>query len=65
MKQYDAQYWGPDGPNPANRWGHECARGIRYAFTGAPAPAGTKAVERKISTGRKERGMSSDSELVR
>jgi hypothetical protein len=56
---YDVDYWGPGGVDIA-RWGLECARGIRYADKGSPAPAGTKGVERKISTGRKYRGLSSD-----
>lgn len=50
------------GRNPydVSTWGPECARGIRYADTGAPVASGTKAVVRKISTGRKKyRGMAS------
>jgi len=53
-------------PGDMFTWGHECARGINYADTGAPVKAGTKAVVRKISTGRKGyRGMSSDSTQIR
>lgn len=49
-------------PGDMSTWGHECARGIAYAEIGAPVKAGTKAVIRKISTGRKSyRGMASDS----
>ena len=60
-RPFDETYWGPDGPQPAKRWGNQCARGIASAFTGAAAPAGTKGVQRKISQGRKAyRGMSSD-----
>ena len=48
-----------------NTWGPECGRGIDYAKTGAPVKSGTKAVVRKISTGRKARGMASDSPQIR
>jgi hypothetical protein len=47
-------------PYDINTWGPECQRGLRHKETGAPAPAGTKGVVRKISTGRKHRGLSSD-----
>ena len=61
-------YWGPGlstkpparNPYDIHTWGSECARGISYAETGAPVAAGTKGVVRKISTGRKARGSSSD-----
>jgi hypothetical protein len=56
---FDRQYWGPGGPD-ISRWRRGCGQGIQYASTGAPAAAGTKAVIRKISTGRKARGMASD-----
>jgi hypothetical protein len=47
-------------PGDISTWGLECGRGIRYAVLGSPVAAGTKAVMRKISTGRKHRGMASD-----
>ena len=50
----------PKGP-VVEKWGNRCARGAAYALTGAPVASGTKAVVRKISTGRKKyRGMASD-----
>jgi hypothetical protein len=54
----DEQYW---ATHDLKDWKGGCYQGIPYATTGAPVPAGTKAVVRKISTGRKHRGMSSDS----
>ena len=57
---WDRIYWGEEYPSPEARWGTECARGIRYQDSGSPAPSGTKGVVRKISTGRKARGMASD-----
>jgi hypothetical protein len=45
--------------NDPRTWGSVCGRGFQYASTGAPSPTGTKAVVRKISTGRKSRGMAS------
>ena len=48
-------------PLDSSTWGTACARGAAYAVTGAPVASGTKAVVRKISTGRKKyRGMASD-----
>ena len=47
-------------PYDLSTWGPECGRGIRYKDTGAPVRAGTKGVIRKISTGRKHRGLTSD-----
>jgi hypothetical protein len=48
-------------PYDVKTWGPACGRGMSYATTGAPVAAGTKAVVRKISTGRKQyRGMASD-----
>lgn len=46
-------------PNDPSTWGPECARGIRYKDQG-PVADGQKDAVRKISTGRKHRGMSSD-----
>lgn len=64
MKEwFDHSYWGPGGVDVAGRWGKNssaCGRGAAYANTGAPVPAGTKGVVRKISTGRKHRGLASD-----
>jgi hypothetical protein len=60
MTTWDRGYWGPDYPSPAARWGNECARGIAYKTTGAPVTDGTAGQVRKISSGRKERGMASD-----
>lgn len=51
---YDHTYW-KDGIQ-IWKWGNACARGLPYKVTGAPVAAGTKGVERKISTGRKHRG---------
>lgn len=49
-------------PHDISTWGPECARGIRYADSGAPVASGAKGVVRKISQGRKtHRGMASDS----
>jgi hypothetical protein len=48
-------------PLDSSTWGPACARGVEYAVTGAPVASGTKAVVRKISTGRKSyRGMASE-----
>jgi hypothetical protein len=48
-------------PLDSSTWGPACARGAEYAVTGAPVASGTKAVVRKISTGRKTyRGMASE-----
>jgi len=52
-------------PYDSSTWGYGCARGIEYKQTGAPVAAGTKAQVRKISSGRKHRGMASDSLSVR
>ena len=57
---FDHKYWGPDGVQPASRWGGACQRGIAYAVTGAPVASGTKGVVRKISVGRKARGSAAD-----
>ena len=46
-------------PYDVSTWGPECGRGIRYKGTGAPVASGRKGVVRKISTGRKHRGMAS------
>lgn len=59
LRPFDEKFWGPEGPDPS-RWGSACMRGLEYANTGAPVASGTKNVERKISTGRKARGMASD-----
>ena len=56
---YDLAYWGPDGID-LSRWGPSCRRGCDYKNTGAPVVAGTPGVSRKISTGRKSRGMASE-----
>jgi hypothetical protein len=55
---YDQRYWGQGGID-LSRWGHECSRGIRYKYLGTVVD-GQKAAVRKISTGRKARGMASD-----
>jgi hypothetical protein len=52
-------------PYDSSTWGHGCARGIAYKDVGAPVASGTKGVVRKITAGRKHRGMSSDSPSVR
>ena len=57
---FDKSYWGPNGPD-ISQWNRsECGRGINYAAQGIPVASGTKGVIRKISTGRKHRGMASD-----
>src|ERR1035441_8958927 len=56
---YDLAYWGPGGID-LSRWGPSCRRGCDDKSTGAPVAAGTAGVVRKISTGRKSRGLSSD-----
>ena len=58
-KPYDEKYWGTDGID-LSRWGYECRRGLQYKDVGAPAKAGTPGQVRKISSGRKARGMASD-----
>ena|SRR5471032_1417081 len=56
---YDANgLWLGGVPNVA-AWGSECARGIQYKDMG-PVTDGQKGAVRKISTGRKARGMASD-----
>lgn len=59
---FDEKYWAYFGI-PAtccpSRWGAELQRGLAYKDMGAPSPSGTRGVVRKISSGRKERGMSS------
>jgi hypothetical protein len=57
--KFDEKYWGPKGID-LSRWGNECRRGIRYIETGAPVQSGKAGQVRKISSGRKHRGMSSD-----
>ena len=57
---YDHEYWGPDGPRPAARWGVECARGISYRQTGAPVRDGTPGARRQLGGMRKARGMASE-----
>ncbi|MGD0778204.1 MAG: hypothetical protein ABSC05_35920 [Candidatus Solibacter sp.] len=59
---FDHDYWGPGGVDVAGRWGKSgaCGRGVPYATTGAPVPSGQAGGVRKISTGRKHRGSSSD-----
>jgi hypothetical protein len=56
---FDAKYWGPLGID-LSKWGNECRRGIRYIETGAPVASGKAGQVRKISSGRKHRGMASD-----
>jgi hypothetical protein len=57
---FDKAYWGEQGID-ISRWkGGECARGVRYIETGAPVKSGTAGQVRKMSSGRKHRGMSSD-----
>lgn len=58
----DETYW---KDHDLTLWGAACGRGAEYKVTGAPVAAGTKGQVRKISTGRKARGMASDSKLVR
>jgi hypothetical protein len=60
MKDWDQGYWGTDYPSPAKRWGKECTRGLPYHVTGSPVADGTAGQVRKISSGRKARGMASD-----
>jgi hypothetical protein len=50
----------PRNPYDVSTWGPECGRGFEHKQMGAPVKAGTKGVVRKISTGRKHRGSSSD-----
>ncbi len=57
----DEKYW---ATHDLKDWGGTMYRGIAYATSGTPSPAGTKGVVRKISTGRKHRGMSSDSKSL-
>lgn len=56
----DEAYW---ATHDMDEWGW--GRPMPYKTTGAPVASGTKNQVRKISTGRKARGMSSDSKLVR
>lgn len=58
----DEAYW---ANHDLTLWGTACCRGAEYKVTGAPVAAGTKDQVRKISAGRKARGMASDSDLVR
>jgi len=56
---YDEKFWGPHGPD-LSRWEKfHCMRGCDYHVSGV-STVGAKNQVRKISTGRKERGMSSD-----
>jgi hypothetical protein len=62
---FDHHYWGPDGPQPAKKWGGACGRGAAYKDMGTVTDGQAGAV-RKISTGRKQhRGMASDSVKAR
>jgi hypothetical protein len=57
---HDEQYWGPDGVQVAAKWG-DCwhmRRGCDYHVNGVDV--GGPGQVRKISTGRKARGMASD-----
>ncbi len=60
---FDEKYWANFGI-PArvrvDRWGAELQRGLAYKDLGAPSASGTPGVVRKISSGRKARGMSSE-----
>lgn len=47
-------------PYDLSSWGPECARGVPYASTGPPPISGTAGNIRKISVGRKARGLASD-----
>ena len=51
-------------PYDSSTWGHGCARGIEYKTVGAPVASGTRGVVRKITAGRKHRGMASASPRV-
>jgi hypothetical protein len=55
---FDRSYWGDR--IDLSRWGSECRRGPAYKQVGAPAIDGQAGAVRKISTGRKSRGMASD-----
>lgn len=60
---FDERFWSQFGIPARIRidlWGAACQRGLQYAVTGAPVASGTAGVVRKISTGRKSRGMASD-----
>jgi hypothetical protein len=59
INTFDQKYWGEKGIDLC-KWGSECARGLRYIKTGAPVESGKAGQVRKISSGRKHRGMSSD-----
>ena len=59
MMPWDLNYWGEGGPD-LSRWGPECRRGCNYHTTGAAVASGTPGQVRKISVGRKSRGMASD-----
>jgi coproporphyrinogen III oxidase-like Fe-S oxidoreductase len=54
---FDKMYWGDR--IDLNRWGSECRRGIQYHQISDFEASGPGAI-RKISTGRKARGMASD-----
>lgn len=59
---FDERYWAQFGIPARVRvdlWGNSCMRGIEYKSLGAPSASGTPGVVRKISTGRKARGMAS------
>jgi len=56
---FDLAYWRPGGIN-VSRWGSACGRGSPYKDLG-PTIDGQAGAVRKISTGRKARGMASDS----
>jgi hypothetical protein len=53
-RRYARQIYQPE------TWGNVCERGAAYKDAGAPAAAGTPGQVRKISDGRKARGMASD-----
>ena len=56
---HDEKFWGPGGVD-VSRWGSACQRGIQYQDHG-PVTDGQRGAIRKISSGRKARGMASDS----
>jgi hypothetical protein len=56
---YDSMGLWIDGIPRLSAWGSICGRGLRYADMGMITD-GQKGAIRKISTGRKARGMSSD-----
>lgn len=53
----------PRDPYDISTWGPACGRGIQYKDMG-PVTDGQKGAIRKISTGRKHRGMASDSQSL-